>query len=66
MQTYDNENKFISVAWKGTITAWDVSASSAIWKVKQDKEVHSFAIGEAVLALGRRDGMVKILKLEDG
>ncbi|KAH8596006.1 WD40-repeat-containing domain protein [Bisporella sp. PMI_857] len=66
MQSYDNGNRFVSAAWEGTISAWDLSSRKNVWKVKQDGEVYSFTIGEGVVIVGRRNGVIKVLKLEDG
>ena len=66
MQSYHSERTFISAAFEGTVVAWNLSDSAIVWKTKQDVQVFSFAMGEGVVVLRRSDGIVKVLKLDDG
>jgi len=66
MQSYHGERMFISVAFEGTVVAWNLSDTAIVWKTKQDMQVFVFAMGEGVVVLGRSDRIVKVLKLDDG
>jgi PQQ-like domain len=48
------------------VCTWDVNQGSVIWKTKTDGQVHGHAVGGGIVALGRRDGGVRLLRLEDG
>ncbi|KAF2151538.1 WD40 repeat-like protein [Myriangium duriaei CBS 260.36] len=67
VQSYDKGKRFVSAAPKGNTTAaWDVNTGTMLWQNRQDSPVYSLAISNGRAIVGRQDGGITILDLEDG
>lgn len=58
--------KLVSAAYEGTVCAWNFADGNTLWKAPADGQVFGLAVGDGKVAVGRRDGGIKILGLEDG
>ena len=58
--------KLMSAAYEGTVCAWNLADGNAFWKAAADVQFFGLAVGDGKVAVGRRDGGIRILRLEDG
>lgn len=66
MQSYGNDNNFVSADYDGTVCAWTIDMEKALWKTRASNQVFAITIAGEHVILGDRGGSLRILSLHDG
>lgn len=62
----DDGKRFVSADYEGAVCAWNLTNGSMLWTVKSDAMLFGLAVEEQTVALGRKDGDIRLLRLQDG